>query len=184
MRPDLIARYADQRLPRYTSYPTAPHFSGTIGPGTYAEWLAATPAGTPASLYVHVPFCRRMCWYCGCNTAVTLRDEPVAAYGEMLKTEIGLVRAHLGKRLPAVHLHFGGGTPTIMAPALFRDLMALLHETFDFRRQRRTRHRDRPAHAHPRDGGGNGRLRHQPRQPRRAEPRPGGAEGDQPGAEL
>ena len=132
MRPDLIARYADQRLPRYTSYPTAPHFSPAIGPQTYAEWLAATPAGTPASLYVHVPFCRRMCWYCGCNTAVTLRDEPVAAYGEMLKAEIGLVSAHLGKRLPAVHLHFGGGTPTIMAPALFRDLMALLHETFDF----------------------------------------------------
>ena len=133
MRPDLIARYADQRLPRYTSYPTAPHFGPAVGRDAYAEWLAATPAGTPASLYVHVPFCRRMCWYCGCNTAVTLRDEPVAAYGEMLKTEIGLVSAHLGKRLLAAHLHFGGGTPTIMAPTLFRDLMALLRETFDFR---------------------------------------------------
>ena len=133
MRSDLIARYADQRLPRYTSYPTAPHFNGAIGADTYAGWLAATPAGTPASLYVHVPFCRRMCWYCGCNTAVTLRDEPVAAYVDMLKTEIGLVRQHLGKRLPAVHLHFGGGTPTIMAPALFADLMALLDETFEFR---------------------------------------------------
>ena len=50
MRPDLIARYADQRLPRYTSYPTAPHFSAAVGPETYAGWLAATPAGTPASL--------------------------------------------------------------------------------------------------------------------------------------
>ncbi len=132
MRPDLIARYADQRLPRYTSYPTAPHFGPAVGPDTYAAWLAATPAGTPASLYVHVPFCRRMCWYCGCNTAVTLRDEPVAAYGEMLKSEIGLVRQSLAERLPAVHLHFGGGTPTIVAPALFRDLMALLHDAFDF----------------------------------------------------
>jgi oxygen-independent coproporphyrinogen-3 oxidase len=74
-----------------------------------------------------------MCWYCGCNTAVTLRDEPVAAYGAMLKAEIGLVGERLGKPLPAVHLHFGGGTPTIMAPALFRQLMALLRETFDFR---------------------------------------------------
>ncbi len=133
MRPDLIARYADQRLPRYTSYPTAPHFGPTVGPETYAEWLAATPAGVPASLYVHVPYCRRMCWYCGCNTSVTLRDEPVAEYGEMLKAEIGHVGAHLGKRLPVVHLHFGGGTPTIMAPALFRDVIALLRETFDFR---------------------------------------------------
>ncbi len=132
MRPDLIARYADQRLPRYTSYPTAPHFSPGVGPDTYAGWLAATPAGTPASLYVHVPFCRRMCWYCGCNTAVTLRDEPIAAYGDRLKAEIGRIGQHLGKRLPVVHLHFGGGTPTIMAPDLFRALMALLHETFDF----------------------------------------------------
>ena len=133
MRPDLIARYADQRLPRYTSYPTAPHFNPGVGPDVYAGWLAATPDGTPASLYVHVPYCRRMCWYCGCNTSVTLRDEPVAEYGEMLKAEIGRVRDHLGKRLPVIHLHFGGGTPTIMAPKLFRDLMAQLRETFDFR---------------------------------------------------
>lgn len=133
MRPDLIARYADQRLPRYTSYPTAPHFNPAVGPETYVGWLAETAEGTPASLYVHVPFCRRMCWYCGCNTAVTLRDEPVAAYGELLKTEIGLVGRHLGKTLPVVHLHFGGGTPTIMAPALFRELVACLRETFDFR---------------------------------------------------
>jgi oxygen-independent coproporphyrinogen III oxidase len=132
MRPDLIARYADQRVPRYTSYPTAPHFSPAVGTDLYAKWLAATPAGTPASLYVHVPFCRRMCWYCGCNTAVTLRDEPVAAYGDLLKSEIAMVRRHLGTRLPVVHLHFGGGTPTIMAPALFRELMARLRETFDF----------------------------------------------------
>lgn len=133
MRPDLIARYADQRLPRYTSYPTAPHFGPAVGPATYAGWLETTSAGTPASLYVHVPFCRRMCWYCGCNTAVTLRDEPVAAYGEMLKAEVGLLARHLGRRLPVVHLHFGGGTPTILAPDLFRALMAELRETFDFR---------------------------------------------------
>ena len=133
MRPDLIARYADQRLPRYTSYPTAPHFRPEVGPDTYAKWLAATPEGTPASLYVHVPFCRRMCWYCGCNTAVTLKDEPIAAYGEMLKAEVAMVCGHLGKRLPVVHLHFGGGTPTIMAPPLFGALMAALRDGFDFR---------------------------------------------------
>ncbi len=133
MRPDLIARYADQRLPRYTSYPTAPHFGPAVGADTYGQWLAATPAGAPASLYVHVPYCRRMCWYCGCNTSVTLRDEPVAEYGEMLKAEIAMVREHLGKRLPVVHLHFGGGTPTIVAPALFGALMDELGKTFDFR---------------------------------------------------
>ncbi len=85
-------------------------------------WRQTRP-GTPASLYIHVPYCRRMCWYCGCNTSVTLRDEPVAAYAELLNTEIDLVGRHLGKRLPIVHLHFGGGTPTIMAADLFRAVM-------------------------------------------------------------
>ncbi|CAN5191081.1 oxygen-independent coproporphyrinogen III oxidase [soil metagenome] len=133
MRPDLIARYAEERLPRYTSYPTAPHFSPAVGPAIYAEWLESIPAGTPTSLYVHVPYCRRMCWYCGCNTAVTLRDKPVADYGETLQAEIALVRRCLAKSLPVVHLHFGGGTPTIMAPTLFQRLMETLRASFDFR---------------------------------------------------
>jgi oxygen-independent coproporphyrinogen III oxidase len=65
MRPDLAACYGQERLPRYTSYPTAPHFSAAIGPDTYAEWLKSIPPNTGASLYLHVPFCRAMCWYCG-----------------------------------------------------------------------------------------------------------------------
>ena len=76
MRPDLAACYGQERLPRYTSYPTAPHFSAAIGPDTYAEWLRAIPPDASASLYLHVPFCRAMCWYCGCHTTVARRDEP------------------------------------------------------------------------------------------------------------
>ena len=119
MRPDLIARYAGERLPRYTSYPTAPHFSPAVSAATYAGWLAALPADAPVSLYVHIPFCRRMCWYCGCNTAVTLRDEPMIAYAETLRAEIALVAAAAGRRLSVAHLHFGGGTPTILPTGTF-----------------------------------------------------------------
>ena len=78
MRPDLAVCYGQERLPRYTSYPTAPHFSAAIGPDSYAEWLKAIPQHASTSLYLHVPFCRSMCWYCGCHTSVVRRDEPVA----------------------------------------------------------------------------------------------------------
>ena len=123
MRPELIARYADERLPRYTSYPTAPQFSAMVGPGTYAEWLGDLDEAAVGSLYVHIPFCRRMCWYCGCNTNVALRDEPVVAYARMLRQEIALVRACLGRNLSLAHLHFGGGTPTILDADEFLRLM-------------------------------------------------------------
>jgi len=132
MRPDLIARYAGERLPRYTSYPTAPHFSPAVSADTYAGWLAALPADTAASLYVHVPFCRRMCWYCGCNTAVTMRDEPIFAYAEILSAEIALVSAAAGRRLPITHLHFGGGTPTILPTDTFARLVSDLRAGFAF----------------------------------------------------
>ena len=88
MRLDLAASYGEERLPRYTSYPTAPHFSPTIGADTYAGWLAELPAVTSASLYLHVPFCREMCWYCGCHTQIVRRDELVSAYQATLRREI------------------------------------------------------------------------------------------------
>jgi oxygen-independent coproporphyrinogen-3 oxidase len=131
MRPDLAARYADERLPRYTSYPTAPQFTPTIGPDTYASWLGAVPEGARASLYVHVPFCRRMCWYCGCNTSVAVRHDPIETYLHALSAEIGLVAAHLPRRLVVTHLHFGGGTPTIVKPYEFRNLVGHLRSAFD-----------------------------------------------------
>ena len=66
---------ADQKLPRYTSYPTAPHFSSAVGPETYGKWLAALPSDATLSVYIHIPFCTELCLYCGCNTrAVRKRD--------------------------------------------------------------------------------------------------------------
>ena len=133
MRPDLLARYADERLPRYTSYPTAPHFTAAVDPAVYGDWLAGLPEGATGSLYVHIPFCRRMCWYCGCNTSVTQRDEPVHDYLGALGREIGMVAGRLPRRLPVVHVHFGGGTPTIVAPDDFLRLMETLRAAFDIR---------------------------------------------------
>jgi oxygen-independent coproporphyrinogen III oxidase len=130
IRPGLAACYGQERLPRYTSYPTAPHFSSAVGPATYAEWLRAIPPRATASLYLHVPFCRSMCWYCGCHTSVARRDEPVAVYESALRCEIDLVARHIDRRLRVGHIHFGGGTPTIMAPESFTDLMGTIRHCF------------------------------------------------------
>ena len=130
MRIDLAASYGEERLPRYTSYPTAPHFSPAIGADTYAKWLAELPAGTSASLYLHVPFCREMCWYCGCHTQIVRRDDLVAAYQRTLRSEIARVADTIGRRIKVEHIHFGGGTPTIMTPEAFSELMAAMREAF------------------------------------------------------
>jgi oxygen-independent coproporphyrinogen-3 oxidase len=131
VQPHILARYADLPLPRYTSYPTAPHFK-PADDGLYRQWLAALPEGTAASLYLHVPFCRSMCWYCGCHTTITARDEPIARYLGALQAEIDLVAETLPGRIGARHVHFGGGTPTLMRPDQFVALMEHLRGRFDF----------------------------------------------------
>jgi len=115
MTPELIARY-DQRVPRYTSYPTAPHFKPDITPGTYTSWLAELVPDKPLSLYLHVPFCAELCLYCGCNTTVTRSYKAVAAYVDCLEREIELVSERLPSRMAVSHIHWGGGTPTILSP--------------------------------------------------------------------
>lgn len=127
----ILSRYADRPLPRYTSYPTAPHFSADVGSGAYRDWLAAVPADSAVSLYLHIPFCRSMCWYCGCHTTVTARDAPIAQYLAALHREIDLVADALSGRLAAKHIHFGGGTPTLMMPEQFGSLMERLRDRFD-----------------------------------------------------
>ncbi|KRR02809.1 coproporphyrinogen III oxidase [Bradyrhizobium jicamae] len=130
MRSDLAQSYGQDRLPRYTSYPTAPHFSPTIGEEEYRRWLKSVPVQQPASIYLHVPFCRSMCWYCGCHTSVTKRDDPIATYTAGLRTEVRLVAEAIGQRMPISHVHFGGGTPTIMPPETFVDLVGTLRYSF------------------------------------------------------
>ena len=130
MSENLAACYGQERLPRYTSYPTAPHFSSAVGTAAYADWLQDIPGHATASLYLHVPFCRAMCWYCGCNTTVAKSDETIAVYESALRCEIDIVSRQIGRRLPVSHIHFGGGTPTIMAPESFTDLIGSLRHSF------------------------------------------------------
>jgi oxygen-independent coproporphyrinogen-3 oxidase len=129
MDPALIDRYSAP-VPRYTSYPTAPHFHAGVDAAVYGGWLGEIASSESVSLYLHVPFCDRLCWFCGCHTKQVRRYDPIAEYLEALRLEIGLVGGRLGrKRISAVH--FGGGSPTLMQPDDVRGLGALLRETFE-----------------------------------------------------
>ncbi len=129
MRPDLAAKY-DLRVPRYTSYPTAPHFHAGVGPDTYRQWLGELDPATELSLYLHIAYCAEMCWFCGCHTKITKRYGPVAAYMEALLAEIGLVADALPGRMAARHIHFGGGSPTILSSEDFVRTIDTLKERF------------------------------------------------------
>jgi oxygen-independent coproporphyrinogen-3 oxidase len=129
LSPELLRRYADARVPRYTSYPTAPNFSAEVGEADYRRWLASLPS-TDASLYLHVPFCRAMCWYCGCHTTVAAREAPVLRYLDCLRKEIELVTRYTRHLLSVHHVHFGGGTPTLMPVREMRSVMEQIRRHF------------------------------------------------------
>ncbi|MCB1397238.1 MAG: radical SAM protein, partial [Rhodobacteraceae bacterium] len=112
----------DARVPRYTSYPTAPQFSTNVGPAQFESWVRAIEPGSRISLYLHVPFCRRLCWFCACRTQGTSSDSPVLAYVEALKAELALFQRLLPEGVTLSRLHWGGGTPTMMPAAAMRDL--------------------------------------------------------------
>jgi len=118
-------------VPRYTSYPTAPHFSGKIDAGVAAQWLAETPADQPLSLYFHIPFCKKLCWYCGCNTKATLKYDPVRQYLEYLKKEVSLVAGMMAGKRHVSHIHFGGGSPSYIRPNDFAGFMDHVRTQFD-----------------------------------------------------
>ena len=112
----------DARVPRYTSYPTSPQFGDIVDAAVFENWLAAIPAGSEISLYMHVPFCRRLCWFCACRTQGTVSDDPVRAYAAVLKAEIALLKARLAPEVRLSRLHWGGGTPTMLPPDLIHEL--------------------------------------------------------------
>jgi oxygen-independent coproporphyrinogen-3 oxidase len=127
----VLARHAARPVPRYTSYPTAPHFRDGFAAATWEGWLGRVEPAAPVSLYLHVPFCRRMCWYCGCNMKLAAREQPIAAYAEDLIAEIDLIADRLPARLRVGHLHWGGGTPTALHPRDLARAMERLRDRFD-----------------------------------------------------
>jgi len=108
-------------VPRYTSYPSAPHFHAGITAETYREWLEALTPETSLSLYIHVPFCDKLCWFCACHTKQTRSYAPVHRYVDALLQEIATVGSLVGDA-PVSALHFGGGSPTMLCG---RDLMRI-----------------------------------------------------------
>ncbi|MFT6089945.1 MAG: oxygen-independent coproporphyrinogen-3 oxidase [Sulfitobacter sp.] len=127
-----LRRYGilDAKVPRYTSYPPANHFSDEVGQTEQSDWLRAVPEGASVSLYVHIPFCKRLCWFCACRTQGTSTLRPVEAYVETLLHEIDLVRARLPKDVSLSRLHLGGGTPTILSSDTMALLLDKIFDTF------------------------------------------------------
>ncbi|MBT9386386.1 oxygen-independent coproporphyrinogen III oxidase [Pseudooceanicola sp. CBS1P-1] len=122
----------DAKVPRYTSYPTAPHFSDSVGADRHAAWIEAIPAGSAISLYVHVPFCRRLCWFCACRTQGTQTMSPVEAYLETLLEELDLLARHLPEGVRLSRLHWGGGTPTLLTAPMMETLAGRIAEVVPF----------------------------------------------------
>jgi oxygen-independent coproporphyrinogen-3 oxidase len=129
--PELLARY-DRPGPRYTSYPTAPHFHEGFDEGAYRERLAdaAGQVDQPLSMYVHIPFCEARCSYCGCNVVISPHRGPEEAYLDAIEGELDLLGAALGGRRRLNQLHWGGGTPTYLTPAQCERLFAAITGRF------------------------------------------------------
>lgn len=132
--PELLRRY-DMPGPRYTSYPTADRFVEAFGENDFRQALAQRRVGAkaplPLSLYIHVPFCESICYYCACNKVVTKHHERARPYLQTLAREIGLVADELQVRQRVSQLHFGGGTPTFMSDDELGEVMALVRSRFD-----------------------------------------------------
>ncbi len=134
MQASILKKYCDARLPWYTVYPTVPEFSPAVGAQDCEKLLRRLPADDSVSLYLHIPFCRSICWYCGFPTAITRRVAPILNYLSVLREEIRLVAEQAPQALPVSDVHFGGGTPTVIEPAEFLAPMELLRRRFAFRK--------------------------------------------------
>jgi oxygen-independent coproporphyrinogen-3 oxidase len=130
----LVTKY-DVSGPRYTSYPPAPVFSNAFGPPEMLEAVRLTealPSGDGISLYVHIPFCDTLCYFCGCTTIITRNQSHLAEYLTYLKKEIDLLAPLMNERRRVIQMHWGGGTPTYLTPAQIEDLGNYIRSKFRF----------------------------------------------------
>jgi len=130
---ELIKKY-DKPGPRYTSYPTAPHFNESFTHENYLDEISKTNRGRnlpDLSLYFHLPFCDTLCYFCGCNMIVTRNRDRIKKYIDYLKREIDLITNHISHDRKAVQLHWGGGTPTHLSPDEIAELSSYIHDRFD-----------------------------------------------------
>jgi oxygen-independent coproporphyrinogen-3 oxidase len=129
---ELLGRY-NVSGPRYTSYPTAPEWKQDFGPEALSDRLAsagAVDSREPLSLYVHLPFCRSLCWYCGCNVVISKDAGAADRYIDHLVMELDLVAERLGSRRALSQVHWGGGTPTFLNEAQLERLWTALTQRF------------------------------------------------------
>jgi len=131
LTPELLEKY-DRPGPRYTSYPTAPHFHTEFDEDTYRERLRAVSdrADEPLSMYVHLPFCEARCTFCGCNVVISPHRGPEEAYLRMVENELDLLAEALAPRRQLSQLHWGGGTPTYLSPEQCEQLFAAITSRF------------------------------------------------------
>jgi oxygen-independent coproporphyrinogen III oxidase len=133
LAPEVLRRF-DVPGPRYTSYPTADRFVEAFTESEYIQALQQRHVGglaLPLSLYVHIPFCESLCFYCACNKIVTKRHERASEYLNYLSREVDLHLAHLGAHQTITQLHLGGGSPTFFTDEELADLMAMLKRSFN-----------------------------------------------------
>ncbi len=126
-----IAQRFAANVPRYTSYPTAPHFHDGVNGTLFRTWLHRLPPDQPLSLYAHIPFCDSLCWFCACHTRAVNHYAPVRAYCDLLLAEMELVADALPARMAVRHIHWGGGSPTILDGTDIARLAGRLRERFD-----------------------------------------------------
>ncbi|SDZ57632.1 oxygen-independent coproporphyrinogen-3 oxidase [Jannaschia faecimaris] len=128
--PPFTERALTSRAPRYTSYPPATQFDESVGPDQAGAWLGQVDPAQPISLYVHIPFCRRLCWFCACRTQGSATEAPLVPYLDSLAQEVLLVSDALPAGVTVGHLHLGGGTPTFLPPQQMARLFAMLDADF------------------------------------------------------
>lgn len=127
---EILLKYANSDVPRYTSYPTAAQFKDFGSGDVFADWLGGLARDASLSVYVHIPFCRQLCWYCGCHTSVPNGYERAVGYVDTLLDEIDQTAQHIATAHGRVrHVHFGGGTPTYLKGADIARIVTKVDET-------------------------------------------------------